>query len=105
MLASVRAGIEPRSTLEGFAQGPAGEGTQGWGVNTPIAAEVAEETAGLAILLQSPKLGILVIGATAIILPTGVGPIIGGAGGNARGAGVAPIEQVAVAPATTNLGI
>jgi len=43
-------------------QGELVAGMQGMGVNTPIAADVAADTAGLAIDLQTPNGAILTIG-------------------------------------------
>jgi hypothetical protein len=58
------AGMLPMSTVGApGAQGAAVAGTQGIGVSTPSAAEVAEATTGFAIEEQEPKGGMLTMGA------------------------------------------
>lgn len=60
----LRAGILPISTVgEPGTQGELVAGTQGAGVNTPRAADVAAATAGLAIDKHIPNVGIFIIGA------------------------------------------
>ena len=54
---------------------PAGAGTQGWGVRTPIAAAVAAATAGFAIDEHIPQLPTLLMGAQSAILATGFPPM------------------------------
>ena len=57
------------------AQGAVVLGTQGMGVSTPQAAEVAEATVGLANERHIPKVGMLTMGLLSMILATGI-PII-----------------------------
>ena len=53
---SVKAGILATITfVDPGAHGAAMAGVQAWGVNTPLAADVAEATAGLAIEVHMAK--------------------------------------------------
>lgn len=90
----------PMDTLgTGFSHGPAGTGTQGIGVSTPIAAEVAEATVGLLRLLHIPKGGILTVGAVSVITPAGR-PLMTtlGAGKALNAAGAEPKGHCSTAP-------
>jgi hypothetical protein len=58
------------------AQGAVVTGMQGWGVSTPIAAEVAAATCGFTIDMHIPKGGMLVIGAKSMMLAAGGPPPI-----------------------------
>ena len=59
----LRAGIFPSITVGApGVHGAAVAGTQGIGVKTPQAADVAEATVGLETVLHIPKVGILTIG-------------------------------------------
>jgi hypothetical protein len=70
---SVRAGFFPISTLvEPGIHGAAITGTQGIGVNTPSAADVALDTDGLAKELHIPKGRMFFIGTLSIIVATGL---------------------------------
>lgn len=82
-----------------FSQGPVGTGTQGMGVSTPIAAEVAEATLGLLRLLHIPKGGILTVGAISVMTPAGR-PLITtlGTGRALNAAGAEPKGHCSIAP-------
>ena len=67
-------GFPPTRIEPGHIQAPAGEGTQGWGVSTPIAAAVAEATVGFAMEVHIPQGITLVIGAASAMLATGFPP-------------------------------
>lgn len=83
----------------GFNHGPVGTGTQGIGVSTPIAAEVAEATVGLLRLLHIPKGGMLTVGAMSVMTPAGILLITTrGVGRALNGAGAFPKGQDRVAP-------
>ena len=82
-----------------FSHGPAGTGTQGIGVSTPSAAEVAEATVGLLRLLHMPKGGRLTVGAISVITPAGR-PLITtlGTGRALNAAGAEPKGHCSTAP-------
>jgi hypothetical protein len=98
-------GLEPIFVLAPGAQGPVGEGKQGCGVRTPMAAAVAAATLGLAGLVHIPKGMMFIMGTIAVILPIGVWATTLGMGGNLRAEGATPFEHMAIAPDTTNLSI
>ncbi len=103
LLSIVRQGLPPASTGDPpGVQLPAVEGTQGWGVSTPMAAAVAEATCGLAMLVHIPKLGMFKIPVPSAMVP------IGFPSANVdmlfvalKDAGPVPKEQVSDAPVTT----
>ena len=70
----IRAGEFAIITWPGGAQGPVITGAQGMGVKTPIAAEVADDTEGLAIDWHMPNDMMLVDGTTSMILPISMFP-------------------------------
>jgi hypothetical protein len=88
------------------AQGVTVAGTQGIGVNAPIAAFVAAATCGLAIEEHIPKEGILTNGLLSIILAAGILLVITRFCGNTMSDdGATPKEQVIEAPIQTCSGI
>lgn len=88
------------------AQGAAVAGMQGIGVKTPNAAAVADATDGLARLIQTPKGGMLEIGAKSMIVPAGILSAVTAALPVATNVdGAAPKEHIIVAPVTTWIGI
>lgn len=104
MLELLRAGFPPTNTvgLPG-AHGAAVTGTQGMGVSTPNAAAVAEATVGLAMLMQTPKVGILTMGLLSMMLAAGMlQPMVSAVGNTIKAPGAAPKEQLINAPLTTN---
>ena len=79
-------------------------GTQGIGVSTPQAAEVAEATVGLAKDRHIPKVGILTMGLLSMMLATNMPCIMEFLGGvTTRGAGVMPMLHFIMAPIHTVL--
>ncbi len=69
----LRAGLPPTSTVgDPGAQGAGITGMQGMGVRTPIAAAVAEATAGLAGFVHIPKGMTFTSGILSMIVATGV---------------------------------
>ena len=77
-------------------------GTQGMGVSTPQAAEVAEATVGFANERHIPKVGMLTMGLLSMMLATNKPCIIELRGGSTvRGAGVMPILHFIIAPMHT----
>ena len=74
---SSRAGMLPSMTVAApGAQGAVVTGIQGMGVKTPIAAEVADATVGLARLVHMPNGMMLTIGLLSIMLAAGMLPVI-----------------------------
>jgi hypothetical protein len=104
---SSRAGILPSSTVAApGAHGAGVTGTQGMGVRTPAAADVALATAGLASEVHMPKGMILTIGTLSIILAAGILLVIVwffGSKVNVDGAN--PKEHCSIAPRQTCMGI
>ena len=76
-------------------------GTQGIGVSTPQAAEVAEATEGLARERHKPKVGMLTKGLLSKMLATGIPLIMVFRGVTTRGAGVIPMLHCIIAPIHT----
>lgn len=72
----VSAGLPPIMTAPAGFHGPTGVGVQGWGVRTPIAAAVADATAGFAIEVQLPQGPTLDIGAISIMVAKGFPPVV-----------------------------
>lgn len=100
---SVNAGAEPTIVLLApGAQGAAVIGVHGMGVRTPIAAAVAEATAGLAMLVHMAKGKMFTNGLLSMILAAG-GPDAKTlfTGSTTRELGAAPNEHIIMAPATT----
>jgi len=104
---SVKAGILPTFTVgEPGVHGEGVTGTQGWGVKTPIAADVAAATVGLDKVLHTPKGMMLTVGLLSIMVPTGLLPAITlFCGVMTRPLGAAPKVHVSCAPIVTNIAI
>lgn len=84
------------------AQGDAVTGTQGCGVNTPIAAAVADATAGLAIEVHIPNGAIFTMGLLSIIVAMGCDVVITILSGNTVNVpGATPKLHCNVAPLHT----
>jgi len=79
-------------------QGPAGTGVQGIGVNTPSAAAVAEATAGLAMLVHTPKGRMFTKGIVSMMFATGVEVSTRFVGSTTSDEGAAPKEHWSIAP-------
>jgi hypothetical protein len=101
------AGIPPTTTVGApTAHIPAGTGTHGIGVGTPIAAAVAAMTIGLAMLLHMPNGGTLTIGAQSAIVAAGTPPIMTRfAGSTTSELGAAPKLHCREAPVHTHADI
>lgn len=101
------AGIPPTSAVgEGGAQGATVTGTQGTGVSTPCAAEVAEATVGFESVVHMPKGGMFAIGLKSMMFAAGTPPTrVRLAGGTMSAEGATPNEHMSCAPITTCLGI
>jgi hypothetical protein len=97
--------LPTRTVGEPGVQGVMVAGTQGIGVSTPIAAEVAAATAGLAKLMHIPKLGMFTMGLWSMMFAAGVGSLTMLTGRTDSGAGVTPKLQATVAPAITWRGM
>jgi hypothetical protein len=99
----VRAGILPTMTWgEPGAQGAGITGMQGMGVSTPIAAAVAEATAGLARDEHTPNGGMFTIGLLSMIFAAGALHMVLLAGSTLSVLGAAPNEHIIIAPETTS---
>ena len=99
----VRAGLPFKSTVCCVGiQVPAGTGLQGWGVRTPIAAEVADATCGFVRVVHIPKGPTLVIAAQSCIVAPGLPPIMTkDCDVTFNGAGAVPKEHMQFAPTIT----
>jgi len=87
-------------------QGDTVAGTQGCGVNTPLASAVAAMTCGLVGLLQIPNGLMLAIGAKSMMVAADtLPPCTGLAGDAASEDGDAPKLQVRTAPSTTRMAM
>src|SRR5512139_353144 len=86
-------------------QGAGVTGTQGIGVNTPIAAAVAAMTCGFDGELHIPKGMMLTIGTWSMIVPAGMLLVITGRGVALNTDGTAPKLHCSWAPVQTCLGI
>ena len=96
------AGMLPISTVgEPGAHGAGVTGMQGMGVNTPMAAVVAEATAGLARLLHMPKGGMLTSGIWSMMLASGVPVTVRLVGSTTKEPGATPKLHCRVAPMQT----
>ncbi len=93
---SVNAGILPIFTFgEPGTQDDTIFGTHGIGVNTPIAAAVAEATCGFAILLHTPNGNIFTIGLLSIMVAVGNFIVLTGVAGKICSAdGATPKEHL-----------
>ena len=105
----VSTGRPPMNTLaEPVCHVPRGSGTQGIGVRTPRAADVAVATAGLAGELHSPNVGMFSIGIASAMVATGCSPAVtrGSFGRTVSGTGEPmPIVHDSMAVFTTSGGI
>lgn len=90
----------PQSSTVGApgTQGAGVTGIQGIGVSTPSAAAVAATTMGFAGDLQTPKGMMFTIGMLSRMFAATMLLVITGLGVGINGLGVAPIEQVIIAP-------
>jgi|ERR1017187_789828 hypothetical protein len=96
------AGIPPIMTVAEPGVHGAVTGTQGMGVSTPKAAAVAEATAGLAMDMHMPNVGMFVIGMESAMLAAGVVALVLLIGSTARAEGATPKEHIIMAPAVTS---
>ena len=81
-------------------------GMHGWGVSTPMAAEVAAATCGLVIVVHIPKGIILTIGALSMVVAAGrLLALTRLAGKIVNELGATPNEQVSMAPFTKRIPI
>jgi len=80
-------------------------GMQGIGVKTPRAAAVADATAGLAIDMHIPKVGMFVIGIKSMMLAAGAVALTLFTGSTLSAEGAIPNEHIMTAPAVTCVGI
>lgn len=88
------------------AHGPGMTGVQGMGVSTPIAAAVAEATAGLASDMHTPKGGMFTNGFWSMILAAGGPPAMVLLRGSTLSVlGAMPNVHIIIAPETTCWGI
>src|SRR5579859_6574700 len=107
---SSKAGTPETSTGSGGSHGSAVAGTQGAGVNTPEAAEVAAITAGLVGELHMPNVLIFVSGTKSVITASstggaGVAATCGGPGTTVRTDGAAPMSHAICAPLATRMAM
>jgi hypothetical protein len=87
-------------------QGAVVAGTHGMGVNTPIAADVAEATVGLAMELHMPNVGMFTIGLLSMIVAAGGPPhMVLFVGSTFNALGAAPNVHIIIAPETTCCGM
>ena len=87
-------------------QGPAGTGTQGMGVSTPMAADVAEATVGLASDWHIPKVGIFTMGLKSMMFAMGMLLTMTRLSGKTTNEdGAMPIEHCIIAPIHTHIAI
>ena len=101
-----RAGILPIMTVGApGTQGADVAGIQGMGVNTPMAAAVAEATMGLAIDMHMPKGGMLVIGIKSMMLAAGAVALTRFTGNTLSAEGAIPKVHIMTAPEVTWVGI
>jgi hypothetical protein len=101
------AGCPPIMTVGDPGVQDAGKtGTQGTGVSTPLAADVAAATCGLLSVVHIPKGRIFVIGILSMMVPAGILlPETHLAGKTVNWLGVIPKLQVKVAPEQTSCAI
>jgi hypothetical protein len=84
-------------------QGVSVIGMHGIGVNTPMAAAVAEATSGFAGLMHMPNVGMFSIGTKSMMVAAGIPPAVTVPGVGMKEAGAAPNVHVIIAPPTTRL--
>jgi len=104
---SLSAGISPSNTVGApGVQGAGVTGTQGIGVNTPIAAAVADATAGLAKLVHIPNGMMFTNGLLSMTLAAAMLPVIILLRGNTtKVLGASPKLHCSVAPEHTCIAI
>lgn len=101
-----KAGMPPiMQVAEPGVHGEVVTGTHGIGVSTPRAAAVAEATAGLAIDIHMPKVGMLVIGMKSIMFAAGAVALVLFTGRTLRADGATPKEHIITAPEVTCEGM
>ena len=102
--ALLSAGMLAISTVgEPGAHGAGTTGTHGIGVNTPIAADVAEATVGLAMLEHMPNGMMFTMGLLSMMLAAGGPPHIVRLAGKTESAdGATPNVHCSIAPATVS---
>jgi hypothetical protein len=103
-----KAGTPEMVTGSGGSHGSAVAGTQGAGVNTPEAAEVAAITAGFVGELHIPNVGIFVSGTKSAIVASGTGgagaaAACGGPGMRVSTDGMVPKSHAIWAPSATKI--
>jgi hypothetical protein len=84
------------------AHGPVITGTHGCGVSTPLAAVVADATAGLDSVLHMPNGGMLTIGFISMMLAAGAPAVIIFSGVTFNVAGARPKVHCMTAPLVTS---
>ena len=100
------AGIPPiMQVAEPGVHGVVVTGMQGIGVKTPRAAAVAAATAGLAIDMHIPKVGMFVMGTKSMMFAAGVVALTLLTGNTLSAEGAIPNEHIITAPAVTWVGI
>jgi hypothetical protein len=100
------AGMPPiMQVAEPGVHGEVVTGTQGMGVSTPRAAAVAEATAGLAMDMHMPKVGIFVMGMKSMMFAAGAVALVLLMGSTFRAEGATPKEHIITAPEVTCWGI
>lgn len=98
----LRAGMPPIMQVEEpGVQGDVVTGTQGIGVKTPRAAAVADATAGLAIDIHIPKVGIFVMGTKSMMFAAGAVALTLLTGNTFSADGAIPNEHIMTAPEVT----
>lgn len=89
------------TVAEPGVQGAAVAGTQGIGVSTPSAAEVAEATVGFASEVHIPKGGMFTIGLLHMMFAQGMNDELTGRGVATKLDGATPKLHIIIAPVTT----
>jgi hypothetical protein len=97
------AGMLPSNTVgDPGLHGATVAGTQGIGVSTPMAAEVAAATTGFAMDMHMPKVGMFIMGLLSMIFAAGGPPhMVLLVGSTTKALGATPNEHIIIAPATT----
>jgi hypothetical protein len=102
----LRAGMPPiMQVAEPGVHGEVVTGTQGIGVSTPRAAAVAEATAGFAMDMHMPKVGMFVIGMKSMMFAAGAVALVRFMGRTFRAEGATPKEHIMTAPEVTCEGM
>jgi hypothetical protein len=101
-----KAGMPPiMQVAEPGVHGEVVTGTHGIGVSTPRAAAVAEATAGLAMDIHMPKVGMFVIGMKSFMFGGGAVALVMFTGRSLRADGATPKEHIITAPEVTCEGM